>query len=680
MSPTPVETVLVANRGEIAVRVIDACHRLGLRAIAVYSDADRDAPHVARADEAVRLGPAPARDSYLAPDAVLRAAALSGADAVHPGYGFLSENGGFARACGEAGLVFVGPRPEVIEAMGAKTTAKAIAVDAGLPVVPGYHGDAQDDATLVKAAAEIGWPLLIKASAGGGGRGMRRVDNAEALKEALALARAEARGAFGDPTLLLERFVPRARHLEVQVLGDRHGNVVHLLERDCSLQRHHQKLVEEAPAASLPEARRRDLRCRAVALARVIGYDSAGTVEFVYDPDADEAWFLEMNTRLQVEHPVTEAVTGIDLVAWQLRIAAGEPLDIRQEDIRADGWAIEARVAAENPAEGYASQTGILAHWRVPSGPGLRVDAGVAAGRRISHHYDSLLAKVIAHGRDREQARRRLLRALGQLEAAGVGLNAAFLRDLLALPAFAAGRHHTGSINEAWPDGWRPPPPEPQREAEAVLAGHLARCGAESGGPWSALDAWRVTGRAGRTGAAVHHMRGPDGKLTRACVAGRLGDFEVSLGDEDPVRMRSVSLERERLIHEVDGRRRATPVVVDGDRVTLLEAGGALSVTVSPPESALLTAVDAAGCEGSISAPMPGSIAEVRVVPGQAVRAGDTLCVLEAMKLFQELAAPFDGTVAEVRCAVAENVAGGAVLAVVAPVESPEDESREDPS
>ncbi|HSH42628.1 MAG TPA: biotin/lipoyl-containing protein [Arenicellales bacterium] len=484
---------------------------------------------------------------------------------------------------------------------------------------------------------------------------------------ALAAARAEAEAAFGDPTLLLERFTPRARHLEVQILGDRHGTVLHLLERDCSLQRKHQKLIEEAPAPNLPDALRRSIRDRALALARAIGYYSAGTVEFLYDPDSGEAWFLEMNTRLQVEHPVTEAITGLDIAAWQIRIAAGEALDLKQEDIQARGWAIEARVAAEDPSNDYAPCTGTLSHWRPPHGPGLRVDSGVRAGSGVGHHYDSMLAKIIAHGGDREQARRRLRRALGGLESAGVALNTAFLRDLLELPDFVAGRQHTELINENWPAGWKP------RQGgddllEAALADYLSSPG-PAAGPWRELGAWRVTEAAGRPGTTFRYVRDPEGELHLVRLRGRGGHYTVEREEGRPIEVDHALLGDDRLEYEVDGVQRRTGVIFDHGKVTLLRPGGGVALSVLAPEAALLGAAGSGTAEGDILAPMPGAVVEITVEPGQAVRAGDTICVLEAMKLFQELTAPFDGTVAEIRASAGETVAGGALLAVVTPAQ-----------
>ncbi|MGH3752591.1 MAG: acetyl-CoA carboxylase biotin carboxylase subunit, partial [Pseudonocardiaceae bacterium] len=438
------ETVLVANRGEIAVRVIRTLRAMGIRSVAVYSDADAGARHVRDADIAVRLGPAPAALSYLCPGAILDAAARTGAQAVHPGYGFLSENAAFARACGDAGLVFVGPPAGAIEAMGDKIRAKQTVAAAGVPVVPGSDSAGLDDAGLAAAAGDIGYPVLLKPSAGGGGKGLRVVSRADDLPEAIAGARREARGAFGDGTLLVERLVTAARHLEIQVLADAHGGAVHLGERECSLQRRHQKIVEEAPSVLLDAAARARMGRAAVDAARAVGYTGAGTVEFLVPADApDQFFFLEMNTRLQVEHPVTELVTGLDLVELQLRVAAGQPLALRQDDVRLDGHAVEARIYAEDPSRGFLPTGGRILHLREPSGPGVRVDSGLVAGATIGSDYDPLLAKIIAYGPDRDTALHRLDTALAQTSILGVGTNTGFLRALLADADVRAGRLDT---------------------------------------------------------------------------------------------------------------------------------------------------------------------------------------------------------------------------------------------
>ncbi len=447
-------SLLVANRGEIAVRIMRTCRRLGIRTVAVFSDADRDARHVAEADEAVRIGPAPARESYLRPDAIMEAAQRTGAQAIHPGYGFLSERPDLPDLCAGAGRIFVGPSAACIRAMGPKIGSKLIAERAGVPSVPGYAGDDQSTVRLAEEARRIGFPVMIKASAGGGGKGMRRVHGADELGPALDLARREAEAGFGDPSLLIEKLVLRPRHLEVQVAGDRHGHVVHLFERDCSVQRNNQKVLEEAPAPNLAPAVRARLLDRGVALARAIGYDNLGTVEFILEEGHDDPWFLEMNTRLQVEHPVTEAITGFDLVEWQIRIAAGEPLPARQDEIRERGHAIEARITAERADQGFRPDSGPILGYREP--PDLRVDSGVAAGSAVTLFYDSLLAKAIAAGETREVARARLAAGLRDFPILGPATTIPFLVSALDHPIFAGGRATTRFIEDAFPDGWAP--------------------------------------------------------------------------------------------------------------------------------------------------------------------------------------------------------------------------------
>ncbi len=444
-----VSRVLVANRGEIAIRVIRGCRELGLETVAVYSEADEGAPHLTAAHQAVPIGPAPAADSYLAIDRLIDAARRTGADAVHPGYGFLAENAGFASACRDAGLVFIGPPPEAIEQMGSKVESRRRAARAGLPVVPGDTPSSQDDASIREAAARVGFPLLVKASAGGGGKGMRVVDGASGLDEAVAAARHEARTAFGDDTLYLERLLVRPRHVEVQVLGDAHGQVVHLFERDCSTQRRHQKIIEESPSPLLSPALRARMSEAAVALARDIGYQSVGTVEFLVEGSGDAAtfYFLEMNTRLQVEHPVTEAVTGVDLVHAQLRVAAGEPLTFTQAEIPQRGHALECRVYAEDPSSGFLPQAGRLAVYREPQGPGIRVDAGVVEGSVVSVYYDPLLSKLVAWGPSRDVARQRAVAALRRYPVLGVRTNIAFLIRVLEHEAFREGRVDTAFLD-----------------------------------------------------------------------------------------------------------------------------------------------------------------------------------------------------------------------------------------
>ncbi|RXZ67537.1 acetyl/propionyl-CoA carboxylase subunit alpha, partial [Agromyces albus] len=492
----PFERVLVANRGEIAVRVIRTLRRLGIRAIAVYSDADADAPHVLLADEAVRIGPAPAAQSYLDPERIIAAAVATGAEAVHPGYGFLSEHAGFARACRDAGIVFVGPGDEALEIMGDKISAKRHVEASGVPIVPGVADAALDDAALLTAGEAVGFPLLVKPSAGGGGKGMQVARDTAELAAAIPAARRIATAAFGDDTLLLERLIERPRHIEVQVLADSAGAVIHLGERECSLQRRHQKVIEEAPSALLDETTRSRIGAAACDAARSVGYLGAGTVEFlVSDAAPDEFFFIEMNTRLQVEHPVTELVTGVDLVEQQLRIAAGEPLALAQHEVRLTGHAIEARLYAESPHRGFLPSTGEVLVWREPEGDGIRVDAGVRAGQEVTAHYDPMLAKVIAHGADRAEAIERLDHALADIVVLGVDTNIGFLRRLLAEPAVRVGHLDTGLIDRMPEASVSDPSPALLEPAARWIArrDELERTEAASHGPtaWRSATGWR---------------------------------------------------------------------------------------------------------------------------------------------------------------------------------------------
>jgi 3-methylcrotonyl-CoA carboxylase alpha subunit len=491
--PDVIRSVLIANRGEIAVRIIRTCRDLGLRVVTVHSDADRDSLAVRLADRSIAIGPPEASRSYLDRDRIVAAALDAGVDAVHPGYGFLSEDHRFAHQVRDAGIEFVGPSAAAIERMGSKREAKAIAEAAGVAVVPGYSGADQSLARLEDEARRIGLPLLIKASAGGGGRGMRAVRRAAELERAVAEARREAESFFGDGTLLLERLVESARHIEVQVAGDRHGGLIHLFDRDCSIQRRHQKVIEETPAANLPSSIRTALHEAAVTVARAVGYDSVGTVEFLVDAASSEFWFLEMNTRLQVEHPITELVTGVDLVALQLKVATGERLGLDQSDIVLRGAAIEARVCAEDPAHNYRPSIGAIGLYRPPAGAGIRVDSGVDVGSAVTPYYDSLLAKVIAVGPDRVTARQRLARALDEWTSAGVVTNAAWLADVVRHPRFAGGPLTTHYLAETGLDRWSAHPLDGDHVAVAAA---LAASTAETpnAGPWSALGSWRLGG------------------------------------------------------------------------------------------------------------------------------------------------------------------------------------------
>ncbi|MCX5263688.1 acetyl-CoA carboxylase biotin carboxylase subunit [Streptomyces sp. NBC_00199] len=635
------DTVLVANRGEIAVRVIRTLRAMGVRSVAVFSDADADARHVREADTAVRIGPPPAAISYLSVERLLEAAARTGAQAVHPGYGFLAENAGFARACADAGLVFIGPPADAIALMGDKIRAKATVREAGVPVVPGSSGSGLTDDQLVAAAHEIGVPVLLKPSAGGGGKGMRLVRDTAALAEEIAAARREARASFGDDTLLVERWIDRPRHIEIQVLADGHGNVVHLGERECSLQRRHQKIVEEAPSVLLDEATRASMGAAAVQAARSCGYRGAGTVEFIVPGDDPSAYyFMEMNTRLQVEHPVTELVTGLDLVEWQLRAAAGEPLSFGQEDVRLTGHAVEARICAEDPARGFLPSGGTVLRLHEPQGDGVRTDSGLSEGAEVGSLYDPMLSKVIAYGPDRETALRKLRAALAETVTLGVQTNAGFLRRLLAHPAVVAGDLDTGLV---------------EREAESLVSTDVPEAVYEAAAAVR-LDALRPAG---------------DGWVDPFSVPSgwRLGG--VTRPPAFPLRVTDPVEHTPRGTHSVAGDR--VSVTLDGVRHTFHRAadwigrdGDAWHVRDHDPVAASLTGNAHAGAD-SLTAPMPGTVTVVKVAVGDEVAAGQSLLVVEAMKMEHVICAPHAGTVAELDVAPGSTVAMDQVLAVIAP-------------
>ncbi|MEO8223234.1 MAG: biotin carboxylase N-terminal domain-containing protein [Gammaproteobacteria bacterium] len=626
--------ILIANRGEIACRVIRTAKRLGIATVAVYSSADERALHVQLADEAVAIGPAPARDSYLCVEALLAAARRTGAEAVHPGYGFLSEYAHFAEACAGAGLVFIGPPPAAIRAMGSKSAAKALMAAAGIPVVPGYHGEDQSEERLTREAVRIGYPVMLKAVAGGGGKGMRRVDAPAGLASALAAARREARAAFGDEGMLVEKCLDNPRHLEVQVFGDTHGGLVHLYERDCSVQRRHQKIVEEAPAPGLSAEQRAELGRMAVAAANAVGYVGAGTVEFIADQDG-HCYFMEMNTRLQVEHPVTECITGLDLVEWQLRVATGEPLPLGQAQIRRAGHALEMRLCAEDAARDFLPATGRLHHLRFPAeGPAVRVDTGVQVGDAVTIHYDSLLAKLIVHGPDRRTVLERARAVLRDTELVGVRSNRDFLAALIAHPAFASGTVDTGFIERHRQELLQPAPAVPDAAAILALAAaawqrsraqQLAAVSADPHSPWHDTGGWRPNLES-------------EGSLTVPAV------FE-----DDGVTLAAT----------IDGRQRRITVVSDGETVTLLESGCCSSLP--HPGSATLDAARTVA-PGGLRAPMPGRVVAVHTMPGATVRRGEILLVLEAMKMEHAISAPADGIVARVHFAAGDLVDEGVEL------------------
>ena len=664
--------LLIANRGEIACRVMRTALRLGIRTATVYSDADRDALHVEMADEAWRLGPAPALQSYLDVERVIAAATASGADAVHPGYGFLSENPDFIEACAAAGIVFVGPPAAAVRAMGLKDAAKRLMEAAGVPVVPGYHGEEQDDAALLAQARRVGFPVLVKAVAGGGGKGMRRADTEAGFGDALEGARREARASFGDDRVLVERWVARPRHVEVQVFADAHGNAVHLFERDCSLQRRHQKVVEEAPAPGMTPAMRAAMGEAAVAAVRAIDYRGAGTVEFIADASKglseDRFWFMEMNTRLQVEHPVTEMVTGTDLVEWQLRVAAGEPLPAAQTDLSITGHAVEARVYAEDPERGFLPATGVLAYLATPGESAhLRVDCGVRGGDAVTAHYDPMIAKVVAHGADRDAALERLAGALRAFEVAGVVTNVAFLSRLVAEPGFRAGAVDTGLIDREL-DALlaRGPVPDPVLAAATMhAAGALVPPAADDtwSDPWSALTGWRLWGVARQH---VHFRI--DGDAVEALVTFMEGDGTRIDAGSTSLTVRSVRRGGGRIVLDLADRIAPVRVVPAGTGLYVLHDGRTYTITLLDHA---IEDGETASVLVHVTAPLPGKVVKVSVRGGDAVERGATLVVLEAMKMELGVEAPRGGRIDEVAVSEGDQVVEGAVLVTFADQDSP---------
>jgi acetyl-CoA/propionyl-CoA carboxylase, biotin carboxylase, biotin carboxyl carrier protein len=657
--------ILVANRGEIAVRIIRTLRSMGIEAVAVYSDADRDALHVSMADEAVRLGPAEAAASYLAIDRVVEAARRTGAEAIHPGYGFLSENAAFAAACQDAGIVFIGPSAESIGSMGDKIEAKRVAVACGVPVVPGFSEAGADDDRLLAEASRVGLPLIVKPAAGGGGKGMRVVQSLPDLPAALASARREAVSSFGDGALLLERFVESARHVEVQVIADAHGTVVHAWDRDCSLQRRHQKVVEEAPAPGLPDAVRTAMLADAIAVARAVGYVGVGTVEFVVDAvRPPDHYFLEMNTRLQVEHPVTELVTGLDLVELQVRIAAGEPLPFAQDGIPLVGHAVEARVYAEDAARGFLPSSGRLVGYSVPDD--VRVDSGCREGDDIGTSYDPLLLKVVAHGRDRESALDRLDGALAECVVLGLSTNIGVLRSLLGSADVRAGRVTTGLIASMGLGADGPPVPDEVLVAAALaLDGGLAPDAPADA--WAIADGWRVGERAPKTWSLS-----PDGGPSRRVeVLDRAGDRLVSIDGGAPLPSRLTASRARHLDHavDVDGHAVRVGLVVDGDRVWVAREGATWSVDAAG-EGWWDDAGTGAGSLDHVRSPMPGTVVAVEAQVGGAVVKGQVLAVVEAMKMEYAVVAPHDGVVVAVGARAGSSVAKDEILAEVSPTEA----------
>ncbi|AVH58609.1 MULTISPECIES: ATP-binding protein [Streptomyces] len=672
------ETVLVANRGEIAVRVIRTLRSLGVRSVAVFSDADADARHVREADTAVRIGPAPAAESYLSVERLLEAAARTGAQAVHPGYGFLAENASFARACADAGLVFIGPPAEAIDLMGDKIRAKETVKAAGVPVVPGSSGSGLTDAELADAAREIGMPVLLKPSAGGGGKGMRLVRDASILADEIAAARREARASFGDDTLLVECWIDRPRHIEIQVLADGHGTVVHLGERECSLQRRHQKIIEEAPSVLLDAGTRAAMGEAAVQAARSCGYEGAGTVEFIVPGgDPSSYYFMEMNTRLQVEHPVTELITGLDLVEWQLRVAAGEHLPYEQRDITLTGHAVEARICAETVsikagARGFLPSGGTVLALHEPQGDGVRTDSGLSEGTEVGSLYDPMLSKVIAYGPDRATALRKLRAALAETVTLGVPTNAGFLRRLLAHPAVEAGDLDTGLV-EREADALVPDGVPDEVYAAAAMLRHAALRPKGSSiwvDPFSVPDGWRLGGEPAWT---PHHLQVPGHDPVTVRVRGTAGGGVELLRDGQETPLQGAAGPdagaKTRFTFRLDGVAHTFAALPAG--TWLGRDGDAWHVRDHDPVAASLGGAAHAGAD-SLTAPMPGTVTVVKVAVGDDVTAGQSLLVVEAMKMEHVISAPHAGTVSELDVTPGTTVAMDQVLAVIAPHEEAE--------
>ena len=669
--------ILIANRGEIACRIIHTARRLGVGTVAVYSEADVNARHVSLADEAVAIGPAPARDSYLAAEKLISAAERTGAEAIHPGYGFLSENAGFAEACGDAGITFVGPSSRAIEAMGSKSAAKTIMQQAGIPLVPGYHGGNQDEMFLLGEAEKIGFPVMLKASAGGGGRGMRAVNSPAEFSEALRSAKREALGAFNEDRMLLEKYLEQPRHIEIQIFCDQHGNAVHLFERDCSIQRRHQKVLEEAPAPGMTDETRGAMGDAAISAARAIDYTGAGTVEFIVDSDG-AFYFMEMNTRLQVEHPVTEFITGQDLVEWQLRVAAGEQLPASQEQLGIDGHALEARIYAEDPDNGFLPSTGSLGHLQFPAEtPQVRVDTGVRQGDTISVYYDPLIAKLIVRGDDRKNCLKRMIEALRQIRVTGVTTNIDFLTSVISHEAFQAADFDTGFIGrylaELVPEK---APADPDILALAALYQVLRRdsrscreaaTSDDPTSPWWATDNWRPNL------VEEEHFSFHDGIREYEVGIAVTGnsrehselDYVIRTGGQ--VVRASGRLEADgRLAAILDGTQRRIDVAEDHDHLVIFEAGNTFRLKrLSDGDHS--TEEEATG---NLISPMPGTIIEVMANEGQQVSKGDTLLVLEAMKIEHTIVAPHDGTVQTLHYRAGDMVEEGVELLVLAEISS----------
>ncbi len=650
------QALLIANRGEIACRIIETAKRLGVRTIAVYSDADKAARHVRLADEAHWLGPAPASESYLNIDRLIDVARQAGADAVHPGYGFLSENADFAQACESAGLIFVGPRPDAIRAMGSKRIAKDLMHSAGVAVVPDYRGADQSIDAFATHAAGLGYPVMLKPAHGGGGKGMRRVDRAEDLAEALASAKREAVTSFGDDEILVEKYIHQPRHIEVQVFGDTHGNIVHLYERDCTLQRRHQKVIEEAPAYSLTNEVRQKLQDAAIRAAAAVNYTNAGTVEFLVDTDG-AFYFMEMNTRIQVEHPVTEMITGLDLIDWQLRVASGEALPLRQDDIRVDGHAIEARVYAESPDRGFLPSPGRIDGLLLPSGPHLRVDRGVERGDVVTPHYDAMIAKIIVHGSSREEARQRLLDAVLEVRIDGVESNLAFLAALLARPEYQAGDVDAQYVDRSLGKlvaGDSAPAVEAVAAAALVLSSGQQAMPVVPSDPWDDRRGWQNNLRPRH----ISFIALPNGLSEVVLVSTGGATYRLEWTDLT-IGLEMAEVSGKRVGFSLGGRRHDAIAVMAARTVHLISKSGVDRIDIADPFASYGGATT---FNGAVVAPMPGKVTHVFVVAGQAVSVGDRLAVVEAMKMEHVLRAPIDSTVTHVHVTVGQFVDEGTVL------------------
>ena len=664
------DKILIANRGEIACRVIKTARRMGIKTVAVYSEADAGARHVRLADEAVLIGPAAARESYLVIERIINAARQTGAQAIHPGYGFLSENEAFCEACDAAGIVFIGPPVSAIRAMGSKSEAKKLMEAAGVPLTPGYHGDDQDPALLAREAEAIGYPVLIKAAAGGGGKGMRLVERAADFAEALASCKREAASSFGDDHVLVEKYVLRPRHVEIQVFGDGRGNCVYLFERDCSVQRRHQKVLEEAPAPGMTAERRAAMGQAAVDAARAVGYVGAGTVEFIAAPDGS-FYFMEMNTRLQVEHPVSEMISGQDLVEWQLRVAAGERLPLRQDQLEINGHAFEVRVYAEMPERDFLPATGKLRYLKTPpESTHVRVDTGVAQGDEVSVHYDPMIAKLIVWDSDRRSALRRMRSALAAYRIVGVHTNLEFLATLCALPALAEGQIDTGFIHThqsaLFPE--RGPLPDEvlalaalyELLQESGLANRLRLASADPGSPWGISDGWRMNQD------NFHNLFFRHGEHAVEVVAHyRSSGYQLDLPGGNWHVSGEIASDGD-LLADIDGRRLRAAVIKHDRELTILQQGRAWLLTLYDPR---LDAMEGEESAGGLIAPMPGTVVAVRVAPGDHVRRGDPLMLVEAMKMEHSICAPFDGEVREICFAVGDQVEEGSELLLLEPAE-----------